>query len=137
MSIFELTPLYNQSPSFRRLAEFLDQPSKQTSSTLAYDVEATGENTFRLSLLVPGYHSDELEVEALGNQVKIRGTVSASNENRQYVYRSIHKADFDQRFQLGEHVVVTGSELKDGVLHINFERQTPESEKARRIPIKA
>lgn len=136
MSIFELTPLYSQSPSFRRLAEILDQPGRQASAGLSYDVEATGEQTFRLSLLVPGYSSDELEVEAIGNQVKIRGKAKSAEDNRQYVYRSIYKSDFDQRFQLGEHVIVTGSELRDGVLHINFERQTPESEKARLIPIK-
>jgi molecular chaperone IbpA len=136
MSIFELNPLYQQSPSFRRLSELLDQSSSPRSASLTYDIENTGDNRFRLSLLVPGYKTNELEVEAVGNQVTIRGNAQQDDQGRQFVYRSIFKSDFEQRFQLGDHVIVTGSELRDGVLHVNFERQTPESEKARLIPIK-
>jgi molecular chaperone IbpA len=53
-----------------------------------------------------------------------------------YLYKGIAARQFRQSFALADHVKVLGSELKDGVLKIELERQIPEEKKSRSIEIK-
>lgn len=138
MTGFGLTPLYRPSLGFDRLASFFDtiDQTGQKYAIPAYDIEETGDNQYRLSLSVPGYSEKDLEIEATGNYLKIRGESQSDTENRKYIHRGIERRQFEQSFQLGQNISVTGSELHDGILHVDFERLVPETEKTRKIPIR-
>ena len=56
-------------------------------------------------------------------------------ETTQYLYRGIAKRAFERRFQLADHVEVTGASLRNGLLHIDLVREIPEAMKPRRIAI--
>ena len=138
MTGFGLTPLYRPSLGFDRLASFFDtvDQSGQKYFTPAYDIEEIGANRYQLSLSVPGYSEKDLEIEATGNYLKIRGNAGAESESRKYIHKGIERRKFEQNFQLGENINVTGSALVDGILSVDFERLVPETEKSRKIPIR-
>ena len=53
------------------------------------------------------------------------------------LYRGIASRAFERRFQLADHVEVTGASLKNGLLHIDLKRNIPEEMKPRKVEISA
>ena len=60
-----------------------------------------------------------------------------SGEGSEVIYRGIAARAFERRFQLADHVEVTGATLKNGLLHIDLKRNVPEELKPRKIAIAA
>jgi molecular chaperone IbpA len=54
---------------------------------------------------------------------------------RTYLHRGIAARDFEQRFQLANHVKVTGASFDNGMLTIELVREIPEALKPRKIVI--
>ena len=54
---------------------------------------------------------------------------------RDVLYRGIASRAFERRFQLADHVEVTGASLENGLLHIDLVREIPEAMKPRKIAI--
>ena len=59
----------------------------------------------------------------------------ADETERTYLHRGIATRAFERRFQLADHVHVTGAAHEDGMLHIELKREVPEALKPRRIEI--
>jgi molecular chaperone IbpA len=53
------------------------------------------------------------------------------------LHRGIAERGFLRRFQLADHVIVTGAELRNGLLRIELLRELPEAKKPRKIEIGA
>ena len=51
------------------------------------------------------------------------------------LYQGIAARAFERRFQLADHVQVTGASLENGLLHVDLVREIPEAQKPRQIPI--
>ncbi len=71
------------------------------------------------------------------NALTIKGEkkpVEAS-EGRQLLFQGIAARAFERRFQLADHVQVTGAALENGLLHVNLVREVPEAAKPRQIAI--
>ena len=51
------------------------------------------------------------------------------------LYQGIAARAFERRFQLADHVQVTGASLVNGLLHVDLVREIPEAKKPRQIPI--
>ena len=64
-------------------------------------------------------------------------TAPNADEGKQYLYRGIAGRNFERRFQLADHVKVTGAKLANGLLTIELQREIPEEKKPRAIEIKA
>ena len=58
-------------------------------------------------------------------------------DETQFLYRGIAGRNFERRFQLADHVKVSGAKLANGLLTIELQREIPEEKKARAIPIAA
>ena len=56
-------------------------------------------------------------------------------EQPQYLHRGIAERGFERRFQLADHMKVTGAGLENGLLHIDLMREVPEALKPRTIAI--
>jgi molecular chaperone IbpA len=100
-----------------------------------YDIEKLGENSYRIVMAVAGFGKDELEVEVKENTLSIRGNKAEESEKKEYLHRGIAKRSFERRFQLADHVQVSGADVVDGLLHIDLVREIPERMKPRRIEI--
>ncbi|WP_363348135.1 Hsp20 family protein [Methylocystis echinoides] len=139
MRHFDLSPLYRQTVGFDRLFNLLDQASgvDGASSYPPYNIERTGENAYRVTLAVAGFSRDELTIETRENTLSIKGSKeqTAPAEGREMLHQGIAARAFERRFQLADHVVVTGASLVNGLLHVDLVREIPEAQKPRRIEI--
>jgi molecular chaperone IbpA len=100
-----------------------------------YDVEQEGEDAYRIRLAVAGYASADVDVTTHQNVLIITGRKPDKAEDRKFLYRGIPAGGFERRFQLADHVQVTGANLKDGVLEIDLKREVPEAAKPKKIAI--
>ncbi len=139
MRQYDLTPLYRSTVGFDRLFSMLDNFGGVDGAPTypPYNIERTGENAYRISLAVAGFTGKEINIEVKENFLTIRGEKQAveKNENNEVLYQGIAARTFERRFQLDDHVQVTGANLENGLLHVDLVREIPEAKKPRQIPI--
>ncbi len=136
----DFSPLYRSTVGFDRLFTMLDslgQP-EQAQTYPPYNIERTGENTYRITMAVAGFDETELSIEARAHVLTVKGEkADEAAGDSEYLYRGIAKRAFERRFQLTDHVEVQTASLKNGLLHIELLRNIPEAMKPRRIAIAA
>lgn len=138
MRAFDFAPLYRSTVGFDRLVQLLDNVSGFDGEATAYppyNIERLGENDYRISMAVAGFGESEIKLEVKEQSLTVTGTKAAEAKERQFLHRGIATRAFERRFQLADHVEVTGAELKDGLLNINLVRNVPERLKPRTIAI--
>jgi molecular chaperone IbpA len=140
MRHFDLSPLYRSTVGFDRLFSLLDQVSGVDAANTypPYNIERTGENAYRISVAVAGFAESDLTLETRENTLIIKGGKENRAEDGQkaeVLYQGIAARAFERRFQLADHVTVTGASLQNGLLHVDLVREIPEAAKPRRIPI--
>lgn len=138
MRTIDFTPLYRSAVGFDRLAALLDAAAASDSASgyPPYNIETTGENTYRIEIAVAGFKPEDLTIEAKENVLTVQGRKAANDETRRFLHRGLAERNFERRFQLADHVVVTEAQLTDGLLAIALKRELPEQLKPRRIEIK-
>ncbi len=141
-SISEYFPnLQAWSVGFDREWRLLEQMQNNlmggTSSYPPYNIKQLSEDRYRIEMAVAGFSKSELKVEIHNNRLSIEGSKSYQDESSEsdYVYRGIAGRQFRQTFALADHVKVNSSELRDGILTIELERDLPEEKKPRIIEI--
>ena len=132
----EFAPLYRSFVGFDRIADLLADATKVDASMSypPYDIEKTGEDSYRICLAVAGFKLDELNVTSQPNLLVVSGRKAEQGEH-QYLHHGIAARAFEQRFNLADHIVVRDARLDDGVLSIDLVREVPEALKPRRIEI--
>lgn len=133
----DFTPFYRSAIGFDRLFQMLDQASGfDTEATYPpYNIERTGENAYRITLAVAGFDSGELKVEIKEQTLTIAGEKKPDGQEKTYLHRGIAARTFERRFQLADHVDVTGADIRNGLLHVDLVRNVPERMKPRSIAI--
>ena len=135
--MFDLTPLYRTGVGFDRLAKMLDEVNTVDTPTYPpYNIERTGEDTYRITMAVAGFTPDELDIEVKRHSLTVTGQKSERVEQVNFLHQGIAARNFDRRFQLADHVEVTGAEIENGLLHIDLKRELPEAMKPRTVKIK-
>ena len=138
MRTYDLSPLYRSTVGFDRLFSLLDGVTNGEAQPYPpYNIERTGENAYRVTLAVAGFGQADLDIQAKENVLTVKGEKKESKEDseRDVLYRGIASRAFERRFQLADHVEVTGASLDNGLLHIDLVREIPEAMKPRRISI--
>ena len=137
MRQFDFSPLYRATVGFDQIADMFDRvltSDIQTSSYPPYNIEKIDEDAYRISLAVAGFSEADLNVEVKENSLVISASKS-EEEKKSYLHRGIATRSFDRRFQLADHVHVTGANQSNGMLHIELKREVPEALKPRKIHI--
>ncbi|KQS84680.1 molecular chaperone [Methylobacterium sp. Leaf361] len=136
MRQFDLAPLYRSTVGFDRLFSALDQfASAEAAPTYPpYNIERTGENAYRITVAVAGFTESDLSIEVRENALTLKGERKAEGR-AEFLHQGIAARAFERRFQLADHVQVTGAALENGLLHIDLVREVPEAKKPRRIEI--
>ncbi len=137
MRAFDLSPLFSTTVGFDRMARLLEQmPSETAPSYPPYNIQKTGENAYRVTLAVAGFGEDEIAVEVKENLLTVTGKLARENgANESYLHRGIATRAFERRYNLADHIQVTGAALDKGLLHIDLVRELPEALKPRKIAI--
>ncbi|MGH9696755.1 MAG: Hsp20 family protein [Bryobacteraceae bacterium] len=133
----EFAPFYRSAIGFDRLFQMLDQATGFDSESTypPYNIERTGENAYRITLAVAGFSSEELKIEVKEQTLTVSGEKAAEADKKAYLHRGIAARAFERRYQLADHVDVTGAAFENGLLHVDLVRNVPESKKPRTITI--
>lgn len=135
----DFSPLYRSTVGFDRLFTMLDSLAQPDGGQTypPYNIERTGEDSYRISMAVAGFSDEEISIEAHRNVLTVKGERKdeANGEGAEVLYRGIAGRSFERRFQLADHVDVVGAALKNGLLHIDLKRNIPEELKPRKIAI--
>ena len=140
MRHFDFTPLYRSTVGFDRLANVLDQVMSSetgTNSYPPYNIEKTGDDTYRITIAVAGFSQDELNIEAREGQLVISGRKAGAegDASTKYLHQGIAARAFERRFQLADHVRADSAVTENGLLHVDLVREVPEALKPRQIQI--
>ena len=133
MRTFDLTPLYRSAIGFDRLANLLEQRGEP--SYPPYNIELGSEDKYRILMAVAGFSRDEIEIVTERDSLHVTGRKQKDETQRTYLHRGIAARDFEQRFQLANHVKVTTASFDNGMLTIELVREVPEALKPRKIAI--
>jgi molecular chaperone IbpA len=137
---FDYSPFYRATVGFDRVFDLLDSVSGQANGNgyPPYNIEKAGENAYKIVMAVAGFAESELNVTQKENELLVTGQSAPNGEGeKQYLYRGIAGRNFERRFQLADHVKVSGAKLANGLLTIELQREIPEEKKARAISIVA
>jgi len=135
----DFSPLYRSTVGFDRLFTMLDSLAQPDGAQTypPYNIERTGEDSYRISMAVAGFSDEEISIEAHRNVLTVKGERKdeGTGEGSELLYRGIASRAFERRFQLADHVEVVGAALKNGLLFVDLKRNIPEELKPRKIAI--
>ena len=138
MDRFDFSPLFRSTIGFDRLTRMVDAASRVDSAALSYppyNIETTGEDSYRLTMAVAGFAPDEVEVTVHENSLLVTGKAKKEEDEGRYLHRGIARRAFERRFSLADHIKVVGGSLDHGMLHVDLVREVPEAAKPRKIEI--
>ena len=137
MTTFDFAPLFRTAIGFDRLARLVDsvQAAADTPSYPPYNIEKTGEDTYRLTMAVAGFKPEELDVTAKEGTLTVSGKAKQEAEQPRSLHRGIARRAFERRFQLADFIQVKSASLENGLLNVELERVVPEALKPRKIEI--
>ena len=138
MERFDFTPLFRSTIGFDRLARLVDTANRVDSTAQAYppyNIEKTGEDSYRLTMAVAGFSRDELDITVHENTLIVTGRAQKDDENGRYLHQGIARRAFERRFSLADHLKVSGASIDNGLLHVDLVREVPEAMKPRTVKI--
>jgi molecular chaperone IbpA len=139
MTTFDFAPLFRTSIGYDRLASLMNASMRgeNGNSYPPYNIQKAGEDRYRITMAVAGFDESELDIVSEHNRLTVTGNKAQEEENEDnaYLYRGIATRSFERRFNLADHVKVSGARLDNGLLHIELEREIPEAMKPRKIEI--
>ena len=126
---------YRSAIGFDRLAQLFDDAQRVDSqpSYPPYNIELVAEDKYRITMAVAGFSSNEIDIEAENNTLRLLGRKQREEGSPTFLHRGIAARDFEQRFQLANHIKVVAAQLENGLLNIELVREVPEALKARKI----
>jgi len=138
MRNFDFAPLYRSTVGFDQIANMMDRALTSDASQPSYppyNIEKLEDDAYRISIAVAGFSEADLNVEVREKSLIVSARKADQDADKTYLHRGIATRAFERRFQLADHVVVTGATHVDGMLHIDLERQVPDALKPRQIQI--
>jgi len=132
---YDFAPLFRAAIGFDRLARLADTLPQDAATYPPYNIEKTGEETYRLTLAVAGFSADDIELTVKDNALVITGGAEQEAPKGEFLHRGIAARAFTRRFVLADHMVVEGADIANGLLNVAIKRVVPESAKPRRVEI--
>jgi molecular chaperone IbpA len=137
MTTVDFAPLFRTAIGFDRLARLVDTAAsaQDAQSYPPYNIEKTGDDTYRLTMAVAGFRPDDIDLTVKDNTLFVSGRVANDAPKAEILYRGIAGRAFERRFVLADHIVVEGADVQHGLLHVGLKRVVPEALKPRKITI--
>ena len=131
----DFSPFSRSTVGFDRIFDLLENTTRLTtaSSWPAYNIARTSDQGYRISLAVPGFTLNDIEITQEPNLLVVNGT--KTGEDVDLLHRGIPTGNFTHRFELADYVDVVAASLADGLLTIELKREVPEAMKPRRIAL--
>jgi molecular chaperone IbpA len=135
MRNYGISPLWRSTVGFDRTFDLINNEVPQVQDTYPpYDIERTGEESYRISIALAGFAPEQMTVTAQQNRLTITGKRNDDGK-RNYIFQGIANRGFERHFGLADYVEVEGATFDNGLLHVDLVRRVPEAMKPRRIAI--
>ena len=137
MTAFDFSPLFRSTIGFDRLTRLADAAARGDGAATypPYNIEKTGDESYRLSMAVAGFGAADLDIQVQENALLVTGKAKKEEDSAQYLHRGIARRAFERRFQLADTIKVVGAGFDNGMLHVELVREIPEAMKPRTIKI--
>jgi molecular chaperone IbpA len=135
---FDTTALNRALVGFDRIFDDMERrfATQVTSNYPPYNIAKIGDNRYQIDLAVTGFMKEEVAVTIEANELTIRGERKRDDDAAiEYLHRGLALRDFERTFTLAEHMKVRSASIRNGILHIEIEREIPEELKPRVIDV--
>ncbi len=113
---------------FEQLERLVERTAKTASEGYPpFNIEATNENSYRITLAVAGFRDEDLAITVEDRQLVVRGRQVEDTAERVFLHRGIAARAFQRCFVLADGVEVAGASLDHGLLNIDLRRLVPET----------
>jgi len=137
MRTYDFSPMFRHSVGFDRMQRLMDAALARTEVTYPpYNIETDGEDAYRVTVAVAGFGKNDLDVTVENDTLTISGRKAEQAGGANFLHRGIAGRDFQLKFSLADHIKVNGSNLENGVLVVDLDREVPEELKPRQIEIR-
>jgi len=137
MNTIDFSPLYRSTIGFDRFASMLDHALRSEPTSAGYppyNIEVLEDEKYTITVAVAGFDQDEIDIQVENGVLTIRGKKNDDVE-RKYLYQGIANRSFERKFNLADHIEVTGAALNNGLLSVSLVKEVPEAMKPRKIEI--
>jgi molecular chaperone IbpA len=139
MRPYDFSPLFRYSVGFDRIERMLGTASERADQAPGYppyNIEAAGADAYRITMAVAGFREQDLDIQIKENALSVAGNITDGDGGGKFLHQGIAARSFNQRFDLADHVKVSGANLDNGLLTIDLVRELPEALQPRRIAVK-
>lgn len=112
---------------FDQLERLVERTAKSENGYPPFNIEQSGEHTYRITLAVAGFGEDDLTITVEDRQLIVRGKQAEPEEGRIFLHRGIAARQFQKAFVLADGVEVAGAATENGLLHVDLKRAVPET----------
>lgn len=138
MHTIDFSPLFRSTIGFDRMQRLIDSAMRTENANYSYppyNIEARGENAYRITMAVAGFGADDLDVTVKENTLSVSAKSRQDEEEKTYLHHGIAGRSFERRFELADFIKVAGANLENGLLHVDLVREVPEEKKPRKIQV--
>ncbi|MGY8786322.1 MAG: Hsp20 family protein [Pseudomonadales bacterium] len=139
MRTLDFSPLYRSTVGFDHLSSLLDSVNRGEANQPSYppyNIELLETDKYQITMAVAGFEETELDIQTEKGTLTVAGEKAGEEAtNRNYLHQGIAARNFQRRFQLADHVEVTGARMAHGLLYIDLVREIPEAMKPKKITI--
>jgi molecular chaperone IbpA len=137
MNRLDFTPYRRNTVGFDRLFDLLENQARGQGGDNfpPFNIERRGEDSYRITVAVAGFRSEDLDITAQQNLLVIQGRKRDERVDGELLHVGIANRGFERRFELADFVRVDNAELADGLLVIDLVREVPEAMKPKKIQI--
>jgi molecular chaperone IbpA len=133
----EFTPFFRSTIGFDQLFDSLvDRADEAADDYPPYNIAKTGADAYRITLAVAGFAANEIDIVVQENFLSV-SAATQSEPAGTLLHRGIANRSFSRRFQLADHVRVSGATLENGLLCIDLTSEVPEAKKPRTVKIES
>ncbi|MGP1928696.1 MAG: Hsp20 family protein [Arsenophonus sp. NC-WZS1-MAG3] len=112
------------------------------ADTPAYNLLQKDKEHYEMTVSIPGYTQDELDISVLNNHLTLSGKPKIKETNtvekkdgRKWLHQGIRRSEFSLSFSLEHRITIQKANLDKGLLTLQFTYDIPEQEKPQKIAI--
>ena len=119
-----------------RMQKLHDDITKNIPNYPPYNIRKVDDTHYTIEMAVAGFGQTDLDIEIDGGKLVVKGNVSQETED-DFLFKGIANRAFTRTFALNDQVEVKDAELFNGMLKIALERLIPETQKPKKVAVKA